>query len=113
MFKNKYNEILSTLPNIETELYLSHRDMGFRAALKYISKSSIRWYELASYITINENNSNSLKVYLHLNDFITIQEEEYKESYAIIRGIFRHKGNNKNNYTFIISLKILSRSIYY
>ncbi len=34
MFKNKYNEILSTLSNIETELYLSHRDMGFKAALR-------------------------------------------------------------------------------
>ena len=76
--------------------------MGFRAALKYTSKSSIRWYKLASYITIDKNNGNSLKVYLHLNDFITIQKEEYKESYTIIRGIFKHKNNNENNYTFIV-----------
>ncbi len=73
--------------------------MGFNAAL---INSSIRWYELASYTTIKENNGNHSKVYLHLNDFVTIQEEVYKESYAIVKGIFRHKGNDENNYAFVV-----------
>jgi hypothetical protein len=102
MSKNKYDEILSTLTDLKIELYLSYKDMGFNEALKYFSKSSIRWYEVASYITIDENNGNLSKVYLHLNDFVTIQEEEYDECYAIVKGIFRHKGNNENNYAFIV-----------
>ena len=101
MPKKNYDKLLSTLENFSVELYLSYKDIGFNVALKYTSKSS-RWYELASYITIDENNGNLSKVYLHLNDFITIQEEEYKESYAIIKGIFRHKGNDENSYAFIV-----------
>jgi hypothetical protein len=99
MSKRDYNKLLSTLQNLKIELYLSYKDMGFNAAL---INSSIRWYELASYTTIEENNGNHSKVYLHLNDFITIQEEVYKESYAIVKGIFRHKGNDENNYAFVV-----------
>ena len=99
MSKRDYNKLLSTLQNLKIELYLSYKDMGFNAAL---INSSIRWYELASYTTIEENSGNHSKVYLHLNDFVTIQEEVYKESYAIVKGIFRHKGNDENNYAFVI-----------
>ena len=99
MSKRNYNKLLSTLQNLKIELYLSYKDMGFNAAL---INSSIRWYELASYTTIEENNGNHSKVYLHLNDFVTIQEEVYKESYTIVKGIFRHKGNDENNYVFVI-----------
>jgi len=42
--------------------------MGFNTA---ITNFSVRWYELATY-TIKENNDSSLKVYLHINDFVTI-----------------------------------------
>ena len=76
MSKRYYNKLLSTLQNLKIELYLSYKDIGFNAAL---INSSIRWYELASYTTIKENNGNYSKVYLHLNDFVTIQEEVYKE----------------------------------
>ena len=48
---------------------------------------TLSWYEFASY-TIEEINDNFSKVYLHLDNFVTIQEEDYKESYAMIRGIF-------------------------
>jgi len=99
MSKRDYNKLLSTLQNLKIELYLSYKDMGFNAAL---INSSIRWYELASYTTIEENSGNHSKVYLHLNDFVTIQEEVYKESYAIVKGIFRHKGNDENNYAFVV-----------
>ncbi len=74
--------------------------MGLGDAI--LINSSIRWYELISSIIIEENNNNHSKVYLHLNNFVIIQEKEYKESYAIIKEIFKHKGNNENNYIFII-----------
>ncbi|CAI2200583.1 2946_t:CDS:1, partial [Funneliformis geosporum] len=83
---------------LKVELYLSHKNMEFNAS---IVNSKIKWYELAIY-TIEENNGNFSKVYLHLNDFVTIQDKEFKESYAIVKGIFRHKGNNKNDYAFIV-----------
>jgi hypothetical protein len=99
MSKKDYDKLLSTLPTFNVELYLSYKHMGFSAAL---INSSIRWYELASYITIKENNDILSKVYLHINDFIIIQEEKYKESYAIVKGIFKHKGNDGNNYAFVV-----------
>src|ERR1043166_1710212 len=73
--------------------------MGFDGAM--LINSSTRWYELISYIIIEENDNHS-KVYLHLNDFVTIQEEEYNESYVIVKGIFKHKGNDENNYAFVV-----------
>jgi hypothetical protein len=39
---------------------------------------------------------------LHLNDFVTIHEQDHEESYAVIRGIFQHKGNNKKYYVFVV-----------
>jgi hypothetical protein len=100
MSKKDYDKLCSTLLDLETELYLSYKDIGINAAFVTSSKK-IRWYELASY-TIKEDNGNFSKVYLHLNDFVTIQEEKYKESYAIVKGIFRHKSNDENNYAFIV-----------
>jgi hypothetical protein len=97
MSKEDYNRIIPT-SKLEIELYLSYRDMGFNEA---IVNNKVKWYELASY-TIKENIDSSSKVYLHLNDFVTIQEDEYEESYAIIRGIILHKGNDKNNYVFVV-----------
>ncbi len=69
MSKRDYNKLLSTLKNLKVELYLLYKDIGFNELLL---NSLIKWYELASYITIEENNSNFSKVYLHINDFITI-----------------------------------------
>ena len=86
MSKKDYNKLCSTLPNLNTELYLSYIDIEFYAALVTLSKKA-KQYELALY-TIKEDNGNFLKVYLYFNDFITIQKEKYKESYAIVKGIF-------------------------
>jgi len=82
MSKKDYNRIIPT-SKLKVELYLSYRDMGLNEALV---NEKVKWYGLASY-TIKENNDSSSKVYLHLNDFVTIQDDEYEESYAIIRGI--------------------------
>src|SRR6266545_3918400 len=98
MLKKNFNKLLSTLKKFNVELYLSYKDMGLGGAI--LVNSSIRWYELVSYIIIEEDNNNHSKVYLHLNDFVTIQEEEYKESYAIVKGIFKNKGNDENNFDF-------------
>ena len=99
MSKRDYNKLLSTLKNLKVELYLSYKDIEFNELLLNFL---IRQYELVSYIIIEEDNSNFSKVYLHINDFVIIQKERYKESYAIVKGIFQYKDNNKNNYAFII-----------
>jgi hypothetical protein len=98
MSKRNRENLLSVLQDLKIELILSYRDMEMKAALVNFTLS---WYEFASY-TIEETNGNFSKVYLHLDDFVTIQEEDYKESYAMIRGIFRHKGNNGNYYAFVV-----------
>jgi hypothetical protein len=51
---------------------------------------------------IKEESGILSKVHLHVGDFITIYEEDHEESYAIIKGIFKHKGNNGNYYAFIV-----------
>ena len=98
MLKQDRDKLLSTLHNFKTELFLSHVDMKFKAALVNFSTS---WYGLASY-TIEEENGILSKVHLHLGDFITIYEEDHEESYAIIKGIFQHKSNNDKYYAFIV-----------
>ena len=56
---------------------------------------------MASYITEDEL-ENIENVCLRLGDVVTIQEEEYDESFAMIQSIFRHKANNDKYYAFII-----------
>lgn len=55
------------------------------------------WYELATY-TIKDGS----KIYLHIGDFTTIQVESYGECYAIIKEIFKYKGNDNKYYAFIV-----------
>jgi hypothetical protein len=97
MSKQDRNNILSILSNFKTELFLSYQDMKLEAALTNYLTS---WYKLASY-TIEEKNGTYSKVHLHLNDFVTIQEQDHEESYAIVKGIFQHKGNNGKDYAFV------------
>jgi hypothetical protein len=98
MLRQKRDNLLANLPNFEYELQESYSDMGFKTSLIYSTKS---WYELASY-TIEELDGSFSKVILHFNDFITIIEEDFDESYAIIRGFFRHKANNEKYYAFVV-----------
>lgn len=98
MSKQECDRLLLTLHNFKTELFLSYVDMKFEEALVNFS---ISWYKLASY-TIEEESGILSKVHLHLGDFITIYEEDHEESYAIIKGIFQHKGNNDKYYAFIV-----------
>ncbi|CAB4405839.1 unnamed protein product [Rhizophagus irregularis] len=80
MPKQERDKLLLTLHNFKTELFLSYVDMKFEAAL---INSSISWYKFASYMIEEEN-------------------EDHEESYAIIKGIFQHKGNNNKYYAFIV-----------
>lgn len=89
--------IMKNLPNFKSELHLSFADIGFKSALVY---SQMSWYELASY-TIEESDSIFYKIHLHIGDIVTIHEEINGECYAIIKGIFKYKGNDDNYYAFI------------
>jgi hypothetical protein len=55
------------------------------------------WYEMATY-TIKDGS----KICLHIGDFVTMQVEDYGECHAIIKGIFKHKGNDNKYYAFIV-----------
>jgi hypothetical protein len=68
MSKRNRENLLSVLQDLKIELILSYRDMEMKAALVNFTLS---WYEFASY-TIEETNGNFSKVYLHLDDFVTI-----------------------------------------
>ena len=82
------------LPYFKSELLLSFEEIGFKAALIY---SQMSWYEMATY-TIKDGS----KIHLHIGDFITMQAEGYGECYAIIKAIFKHKGNDNKYYAFFI-----------
>ena len=100
MTKQNQDNLLSSLPKLKTELLDSYKEIGHGGALLHFTQS-ISWYEFASY-TFEELNGASSKVSLHVNDFITIDEEDFNESYAAIRGFFKHKGNDDKYYAFIV-----------
>lgn len=100
MTKQKQDNLLLSLPKLKTELLDSYKEIGYGAALLHFTKS-ISWYEFASY-TFEELSGAFSKVRLHINDFITINVEDFDESYAVIRGFFKHKGNNDKYYAFIV-----------
>ena len=88
---------MSNLLHFNSELLLSFEDIGFKSALIY---SQMSWYKLATY-TVEETGVFS-KIYLHIGDFVTIQKENHDECYAIIKEIFKYKGNNNKFYAFIV-----------
>ncbi|CAB4412435.1 unnamed protein product [Rhizophagus irregularis] len=45
---------------------------------------------------MEESDGVFFKVHLHIGDVITIHEEDSGECYAIIKGIFKYKGNDDN-----------------
>lgn len=98
MSRQDRDAIIRNLVNFDSELYLSFNDIGFTSALIYTQMS---WYELATY-TVEKIEGVPTKIYLHIGDFVTIQEENYDECYAIIKGIFKYKGSNNNFYPFIV-----------
>lgn len=97
MSRQRRDNLLTNLSDFKTELLESYRDIGLGAALLYSTQT---WYEFVSY-TVEELNGTFSKVSLHLNDFITIYEGDFGESYAIIRGFFKHKANNERYYAFV------------
>lgn len=98
MSRQERDTIMKDLVHFNSELYTSYKDIGLRSALIY---TQTNWYKLATY-TVEEVNGVFTKIHLHVGDFVTIQEEDYDECYAIIKGIFKHKGSNDNFYPFIV-----------
>jgi hypothetical protein len=96
MLQQVRKNIVENLPNFKAELQFSFRDIGFKSAL---INSQMIWYELATF-TFKKNDDDFSKVHLHVGDIVTIQEESYDECYAIIKGIFKHKGNDDKYYAF-------------
>ncbi|GET51727.1 hypothetical protein GLOIN_2v1790377 [Rhizophagus irregularis DAOM 181602=DAOM 197198] len=88
--------LVKTVSN-EQELNEDIDDIGLNSALVY---SQMGWYELATY-TIEESDGIFSKVHLHIGDIVTIHKENNGECYAIIKGIFKYKGNNGKYYVFI------------
>lgn len=87
-------QVKMDLPYFKSELLLSFDEIGFKSALIY---SHMSWYEMATY-TIKDGS----KIHLHVGDFVTMQVEDYGKCYAIIKGIFKHKGNDNKYYAFIV-----------
>jgi len=98
MSRQERDIITKDLIRFDSELHTLYKDIGFGSALVYTQTS---WHKLATYI-IEETDSVSTQIHLHIDDFVTIQEEDYDESYAIIKGIFKHKSNNGKFYPFIV-----------
>jgi len=98
MSRQERDIIMKDLVNFNSELYTSYKDIGLRSALIY---TQTNWYKLATY-KIEELNGVFTQIHLHIGDFVTIQDEDYDESYAIIKGIFKHKSNNEKFYPFIV-----------
>ncbi|GES74296.1 hypothetical protein GLOIN_2v1790377 [Rhizophagus clarus] len=71
-----------------------------KRSLSPLIYSQMGWYELATY-TMEESDGVFSKVHLHIGDVITIHEEDSGECYAIIKGIFKYKGNDDKYYAFI------------
>ncbi|GBB96107.1 hypothetical protein RclHR1_26850002 [Rhizophagus clarus] len=95
--QQNHKNIVKSLPNFKSELLLLFIDIGQKSALVYFQMG---WYELAIY-TIEESDGVFSKMHLHIGDIVTIHEETNGEYYAIIKEIFKYKGNNKKYYAFI------------
>ena len=80
----------------QSDLAHAYESLGHHASLIYRFYS---FYEYVSYV--RDDDCGEVKCFLHKNDVVTIQEEDYNKSYAIIKAIFKHKGNNGYYYPFI------------
>ena len=75
-----------------TDLSLAYESFGHNASL--INKT-YNFYKCVSYIDVE------IQCHLNIDDVVTIQVADYGESYAIIKGIFKHKSNDGYFYPFI------------
>ncbi|CAI2186737.1 2006_t:CDS:2 [Funneliformis geosporum] len=82
--------------SFQTDLALAYNSFGYYASL--INKTC-NFYEQVSYLHNAQNNEIPLN--LNTNDVVMIQVADYGESYAIVKGIFKHKSNDGYYYSFI------------
>ncbi|PKB95722.1 hypothetical protein RhiirA5_473917 [Rhizophagus irregularis] len=82
--------------SFHSDLALAYKSFGYHASL--INKAC-NFYEYVSYIQVVQN----VEIQCHLNkgDIVTIKEVDYGESYAVIKGIFKHQNNDGYYYPFI------------
>jgi hypothetical protein len=80
----------------QSDLALAYSSFGHHASL--INKSC-KFYEYATYI--QDVDYAETKCKLHKNDVVMIQVEDFDKSYAVIKAIFKHKGNDEQYYPFI------------
>lgn len=84
--------IITNTSSFRSDLSLAYESFGYHASL--INKN-YNFYKCVSYINAET------QCYLNINDVVTIQVADYGESYAIIKGIFKHKSNDGYFYPFI------------
>ena len=82
--------------SFQTDLALAYNSFGYYASL--VNKTC-KFYEYASYV--QDTQYDEVQCHLNKNNVVTIQVADYGESYAIIKGIFKHKSNDKYFYSFI------------
>ena len=75
-----------------TDLSLAYESFEHNASL--INKT-YNFYKCVSYIDVE------IQCHLNIDDVVTIQVADYGESYAVIKGIFKHKSNDEHFYPFI------------
>ncbi|POG66598.1 hypothetical protein GLOIN_2v1780345 [Rhizophagus irregularis DAOM 181602=DAOM 197198] len=76
----------------QIDLSLVYESFGYHTSM--INKT-FSFYKYASYI------SGEAQHHLNIDDVVTIQVANYGESYAVIKGIFKHKSNDGYFYPFI------------
>src|ERR1043165_6841643 len=79
-----------------TDLALAYESFGYRESS---INRNCKFYECVSYIQDIQNTE--VQCQLNTNDVVTIQVADYGESYAIIKGIFKHKSNDGYFFSFI------------
>ncbi|PKK67410.1 hypothetical protein RhiirC2_783546 [Rhizophagus irregularis] len=82
--------------SFRTDLALAYESFGYNSSL--INKTC-NFYEYASYI--QDMHNAEVQCHLSIDDVVTIQVADYGESYAVIKGIFKHKSNDGYLYPFI------------
>ncbi|PKC02865.1 hypothetical protein RhiirA5_424612 [Rhizophagus irregularis] len=82
--------------SFRTDLALAYESFGYNSSL--INKTC-NFYEYASYI--QDVHNAEVQCHLSIDDVVTIQVADYGESYAVIKGIFKHKSNDGYLYPFI------------
>ncbi|GES98427.1 hypothetical protein GLOIN_2v1790377 [Rhizophagus clarus] len=90
-------EAISSPVDFITNYYLKEELVPSGSQLLYI----LKWAGMNWRHTLWKKRWRLFQVHLHIGDVVTIHEEDSGECYAIIKGIFKYKGNDDKYYAFI------------